>query len=464
MGAVTARCARLLHRTILGSALLLMSLAPALSAAQPALQDIPPHLGYGVHFGPNTSISPGRVNELGMDWVKIYELGQASGFPGKRILLRVDIGWPENWAQFRADFTQRIRAIAGTPVEAVEIHNEPNLRHEWGGRTPNAWQYTQLLRVAYTVVKSVAPRLIVVSGGLAPTVTTPDRSAISDLEFAQEMFANGAGQWFDAFGYHPYGYNLPPETDPFQAQPLVFRRTERIRALMEQYGIQKQIWMTEFGWMRDPGEDGVTCSDNDPSFRGFAWMRVSGEAQADYLVRAFQFAHENWPWAGPMFVWNLNWQQMGWIEPCNHMRWFGLLRSNGEPTLAFRRLAGMRQYPSDYLPRLTLVADPLAGQVSLLCPERMPLGTFSVENLGYPMTLELSIQPVNMGAGAPFIEVEPAQARVGEKVQVFLNPEGLALVPGQYPIYINVRATVNGRPLSQTVQGSVTVWHDEFGC
>lgn len=282
---MTTRRARQFRRLLLGCVLLIAGLAPAMSSAQPAPQDIPPHLGYGVHFGPNTTISPSRVSELGMDWVKIYELGQASAFAGKHILLRVDLAWPDNWPQFRADFTSRVRAIAATSVEAVEIHNEPNLRHEWGGRPPNAWQYTQLLRVTYTIIKSVAPRLIVVSGGLAPTITTPDRSAVSDLEYAEEMFANGAGQWFDAFGYHPYGYNLPPEADPFQAQPLVFRRTERVRALMEQYGIQKQIWLTEFGWMRDPGEDGVTCSDNDPSFRGFAWMRVSGEAQADYLVR-----------------------------------------------------------------------------------------------------------------------------------------------------------------------------------
>ena len=24
-----------------------------------------------------------------------------------------------------------------------------------------------------------------------------------DLDFADEMLGNGAGQWFDAFGYHP---------------------------------------------------------------------------------------------------------------------------------------------------------------------------------------------------------------------------------------------------------------------
>jgi hypothetical protein len=426
--------------------------------------DIVPHLGYGIHFGPNTNVSPALVNELGMDWVKIYELGQAYAFPGKRILYRIDLGWPSDWNQFRTDIAARVRAIAASPVEAIEVHNEPNLRNEWGGQIPNAWQYTQLLRVVYATVKSVAPRLIVVSGGLAPTITTADRGAINDLDYAREMFENGAGQWFDAFGYHPYGYNLPPEADPFGPQPLVFRRTERIRELMERYGIYKQIWLTEFGWLRNPAEDGVGCSDTDPSFTGFAWLRVSAEQQAEYLVRAFQYAHENWPWAGPMFVWNLNFQQMDWLEPCNHMRWFGLLRLNGEPTLAFRRLASMRRYYSDYLPRLEIQSSEMVGEISLLCPRRVQLGTFTIQNIGYPAYVELRVQPVNSGAGPPLVEVQPTRARIGQPINVYVNPEGLQLTPGQYPVYVNVRTTVSGRPVSQSVRGYVTVWHNELGC
>jgi hypothetical protein len=424
--------------------------------------EIPPHLGYGIHFGPNTNVSPDLVNQLGMDWVKVYELGQAYQFPGKHILYRVDLSWPGNWDQFKRDFASRVRGIASAPVEAIEIHNEPNLTNEWGGQTPNAWQYVQLLRVTYTIVKSIAPRLIVVSGGLAPTITTSDRGAISDLDFAREMFENGAGQWFDAFGYHPYGYNMPPEADPSGPQPLVFRRVELIRAMMERYGIYKQIWLTEFGWLRDPAEDGIGCSDSDPAFSGFAWLRVSGSTQADYLIRAFQYAHENWPWAGPMFVWNLNWQQMQGGSPCNHMRWFSLLRANGEPTAAFRRLATMKRYYSDYLPRLELKDVNLVADVSLICPHRTLLGTFTVENTGYPAYVKFSIQPVNSG-DPPFIEVQPVSALVGEMISVYVDPQGIPY-PGQYPIYINIRATVSGRPISKSVQGYINAWHTEAGC
>jgi hypothetical protein len=426
-----------------------------------AAQEETTHIGYGIHYGPNTNVSTDWVMRLGVDWVKVYTLDSAYAFPGKRILYRFDMGYPDNWEQFRQNIAAKTRAIAAAPIEAVEIHNEPNLSIEWGGRQPNAWQYVQMLRVAYTTIKSIKPSLIVVSGGLAPTVTTPDRMAVSDLEYAREMFENGAGRYFDAFGYHPYGYNLPPEADPLGAQPLVFRRTELIRALMEEYGIYKQIWLTEFGWLRDPREDGFQCSTADPAFSGFAWMAVSGAQQADYLVRAFDYAHKNWAWAGPMFVWNMNWQQMDWLEPCNHMRWFGLLRRNGEPTAAYSALQRMRRYPSRYVPRLWLESDPLMADISLFCPERLQLGTFTVHNIGYPSSVELTILPVNNGA--LFIEVDPPRARLGQSVKVYVNALNLKH-PGQYPIYVNIRATIGGRVVSQSVQGYVTAWHREGSC
>lgn len=427
-------------------------------------EEIPPHLGYGVHYGPNTKVPPSYVAQLNFDWVKVYEIGNSGAFPGRRVLYRLDLGWPGNWTQFKADITRRMQVIARAPIDAIEVHNEPNLSIEWGLSRPNAWQYVQLLRVVYTIAKQVKPSLIVVSGGLAPTVTTPNRMAVSDLEFAQEMFENGAGQWFDAFGYHPYGYNLPPEAEPGGPQPLVFRRTEQIRALMEQYGIYKQIWLTEFGWLRDPAEDGRGCSDADPNFSGFAWMRVSGQQQADYLVRAFEYAHRNWPWAGPMFVWNLNWNQMNWLPYCSHMRWFGLLRSDGTPTLAFQRLARMKHYRSNYLPRfeVRLLTERLGTEVSLLCPRRVTLGTFTVENIGYPAHATLDIIPVNSGT-PPFIQVEPTRVRPGEIVTVFADPAGL-LSPGQYAVYINIRTTIGGRPMSQSVQGYLGAWHKEGLC
>ncbi len=432
-----------------------------LGAPQTSRADLtPPHLGYGVHVAPNTAVDHSLVNALGMDWVKIYDPGQAQTYPDKHVLYRMDLRWPTDWPAFRVDVANRVRGLAGLHIDAVEVGNEPNLVNEWG-HNPNAWEYVQMLRVAYTTIKGVNRNMIVVSAGLAPTLTTPDHTAINDLDFADEMLGNGAAQWFDAFGYHPYGYNLPPEADPSKYS-LVFRRVERIRALLEKYGVYKQVWLTEFGWLRDPAEDGVACSDSDPEFSGFAWLRVSGEQQANYLVRAFQYADENWPWAGPMFVWNLNWQQQKWLNMCNHQRWFALLRLNGEPTIAFRKLQAMERHPSDYRPRLELRADALTAEVSLACLHRMPLGKFAIVNTGYPAPVKLTVEPVN-GVAPPFVEVNPTEAQPGDTVTVFINPVGLDL-PGQYPIYINVKAVVDGRPLSQNLQGYVVAVTSDISC
>lgn len=420
----------------------------------------PPHLGYGIHIAPNTHVDPGLVNALGMDWVKIYEPGQAASYPNKHVLYRMDLRWPTDWPAFKAQVASHASGLAGLHIDAVEIGNEPNLVNEWV-HNPNAWEYVQMLRVAYTTIKNVNPNIIVVSAGLAPTLTTPDRTAVNDLAFAEEMLGNGAGKWFDAFGYHPYGYNLPPEADPNKNQ-LVFRRVERIRALMEKYGVYKQVWLTEFGWLRDPAEDGVTCDDNNPEFKGFAWLRVSGEQQANYLVRAFQYADENWPWVGPMFVWNLNWHQQTWLNMCSHQRWFSLLRLNGEQTLAFKKLQAMERHYSDYRPRLELHADALSVQVSLACLRRMPLGKFTIENVGYPLPVALTVEPVN-GAAPPFVEVSPTSARPGDTINVFINPLGLE-IPGQYPVYINVKAQIDGRPISQSIQGYVVADQTAAGC
>jgi hypothetical protein len=412
-----------------------------------------PHLGYGIHVAPNVPPDVDFVNALGMDWVKIYDLGQAGLYPDKHILYRMDLHWPENWPQFKTDVETRAGALAGLHIDAVEVGNEPNLVNEWV-RSPNAWEYVQMLRVAYTAIKAVNPNLIVVSAGLAPTLGTPDHTALNDLDFAKEMLDNGAGQWLDAFGYHPYGYNLPPDADPTQHE-LVFRRTERIHDLLEAHNVHKQIWLTEFGWLRDPAEDGVTCADDNPDFRGFAWLRVSGQQQADYLVGAFQYADQNWPWAGPTFVWNLNWNQMGWLGVCNHQRWFGLLKANGSPAPAIARLSAMPHRYSDYTPQLTLHVDSLAATVPLACLHRIPLGTFSIENTGYPANVTLRIDPLNDGT-PPFVDVQPNTAHPGDPIAVFADPTGIKTA-GVYTIIVNVRGSVNKRNFSQSVQGQLDV-------
>lgn len=436
------------------------SLQPA--AAQGQSSRPAPHLGYGVHVAPNTNVNPALVDQLRMDWVKLYEVGQIGAFPNQRILFRMDLPWPSNWEAFRTSVRQRAAELSALGVEAIEVHNEPNLANEWP-HGPNAWEYTQMLRVAYTQIKAVNPNIIVVSGGLAPTITTADRKAISDLDYAAEMLDNGAAQWFDVFGYHPYGYNQPPEAEP-SYDTLTFRRAELIRKLFEDRGIyDKQIWMTEFGWLRDPAEDGVSCSESDPNFAGFAWLRVSGQTQADYTVRAFDWADRYWPWTGPMFLWNLNWSLFptGMTPLCSHMRWFSILRSDGSTLPVFERVAGMSRRTSDYLPHLTIYAPDMTVETSLSCPGSIMVGEFKVLNTGYPGHFSASVSAASPPDGPP-VEIYPQEVSNGDTVQVFADTQDLS--PGMYIIYVNVTATINDQMVAEMIQGYIVVSEGQGGC
>jgi hypothetical protein len=65
--------------------------------------------------------------------------------------------------------------------------------------------------------------------------------------------------------------------------------------------------------------------------------------QADYLARAFFYADENWPWMGPMFIFNLDFGTVNWYEYCDPVRWYSLLsRENpmSDPTAAIASRAG----------------------------------------------------------------------------------------------------------------------------
>lgn len=420
-----------------------------------------PHLGYGIHVAPHAG-GIGTVDALQMDWVKVYEPYQVGQYSAtKKVLYRMDFGWPDNWDQFKVDVRARTMEVVSQGVTAIEVHNEPNLTLEWS-RGPDAWEYTQMLRVVYTEIKAVAPQIIVVSGGLAPAPDFPGRAA-NDLDFARVMFESGAGAFFDVFGYHPYGFNAPPEQEPSR-DVFNFRRVELIRAIMNQNNLaEKPIWLTEFGWLRNPAEDGVPCSVADPNFREFVWMQLDSQTQSDYIVRAFDFADRNWPWVGPMFLWNLNWSMLPSenMSVCNHMRWFSLLTMKGEPTMAYYRVAAMPRRPARPAPEMSLVADAMTVETGVNCPGVVRVGEFEIQNTGYPGEFTVTIAPARSFLG-PRVEVSPQFAEVGDIVQIFADTSGLTA--GRYIIYINVLADIGGRKVSQNVQGYVIVSDTYSAC
>jgi hypothetical protein len=66
---------------------------------------------------------------------------------------------------------------------------------------------------------------------------------------------------------------------------------EDLRQIMVDNGdSDKQVVVLEFGWTMDE-------RPNSP----YAWHSITEEQQADYFVRAYQYAKENWqPWIGVM--------------------------------------------------------------------------------------------------------------------------------------------------------------------
>jgi hypothetical protein len=240
-------------------------------------------------------------------------------------------------------------------VQAYQIWNEQNRACEnggdcsrdggVGGRVVNADYYVDMLAEAYNAIKANDPYAIVVSGAPTSTETSRPDIAISDTEFARQMYVNTKFRsHVDAIAVHPGGqYNPPDAMWPNNPGPgpgwrssreFYFRRVEDIRAMMVQNGMaDKQIWITEFGW---------ATRNNTPGYE--YGNSTSFETQAEWVVRAFQKGrYEYAPWVGAMFLWNLNfaipWQAQGNV--LHEQASFGVLNGDWSPRPAYTAIQGM---------------------------------------------------------------------------------------------------------------------------
>ncbi len=260
-----------------------------------------------------------------------------------RIIMRVD--YPPSWAApgsgnrppaNASDFGSFVGALAaymkGT-VAAYELWNEPNLSCEWGNSSPDPARYTSLLKAAYPKIKAADPQVVVLSAGLATTGGDGGATALNDCTFIDAMYGAGAKGYFDALGSHPYGFANSPETR--NANNVTdFRRAADQHAVMAAHGDgAKKVWATEFGWIIDPTVYGHPEYQNDWRWQGRWWQRVSPDTQADYLVRAYQYAYRNWPWMGVMCVFNLDFSAVTWYEPPEPMRFYSILHGYDQGSL-----------------------------------------------------------------------------------------------------------------------------------
>jgi hypothetical protein len=245
--------------------------------------------------------------------------GWAGGSPGG-----ADLGAIE---RFYAELARHGR---GTVV-GYEILNEPNLPFEWGG-PPDPAGYTAFLKAAYRGIKSTDPDAIVIGGGPSPN-TGGFGGTIEDTDFLNGMYDAGARGSMDVLGIHNYGGNTPPERDPGDCG-ICFRRAELYRQLMVRRGDgATPIWATEFGWLMDPGWD----------MGQYDWMKVSAEQQAQYVVRSYQYANQNYPWMKGMLLSNLDASTSPYHQGYQDgLPWFAILNADHSPRPAWEAFRDMR--------------------------------------------------------------------------------------------------------------------------
>ena len=281
----------------------------------------------------------GGANDLD----NVADAGRAYGL---KVLVRIQS--PPAWATTdgsgrlaRVDpdeLRRSMEALARRPagrVAAYQVFNEPNLTYEWGEDVDAAAAagYVRLLRAASQGLKAGDPQALVVSAGMANGATAP---SLNDLDYLRAFYAAGARGTFDALDTHPYGGNTPPES--MACGGTCFRRAEVQRQLMVDAGDgATPMWATELGWLHE--------SDYDMG-PYFEWHKVTAQQQADYLVRAFQFAEQYWPWMGPMFVFNHDHSTAMWCggpcyPPTTSVYWFSILNPDRSPRPAYAALAAM---------------------------------------------------------------------------------------------------------------------------
>ena len=360
-------------------------------AEPPATSDDPPlprpHLGYGLNVRLEEHIDP-LFAPLGMEWIKLweeYELAPPAERLPYQVLFAFDLreGMPPDIDAW-ATYVEAVARAGRGRVEAYEIGNEPNVERFWGGRPPDPAEYTQVLQAAYERIKAVDPAAIVVSGGLAPVGRIEGQcngwegnncGAMDEREYTRQMLLSGAGDYLDAFGYHPYGFAYEPETAPQTVENgFAFRGVEIIHDILAQHGLaHKPIWATEFNWLRDWRADGATMPEDCRQTYAdhFGWMEVTEVEQANYITRAYRYADENWPWMGAMFIWNLDWHNYHTWD-CEAAHYFSIRKRDdtvtGAPSLAYHTVMSMEKRVGYFGPQLAITPTALNLEANVYEP------------------------------------------------------------------------------------------------
>lgn len=235
---------------------------------------------------------------------------------GLKPIFELDFGnslYGEPWSVKKPNTRKAFANFAANAVEHFknediiwEIWNEPNISKFWYP-TPNATEYTLLVKETSTAIRKKNPNAVIVG------------PALSEIKYnyLEDCMKNGLLNYIDAITVHPYRPTSPETLE----QDII-----RLKALIEKYNKEKkniQILSGEWGY---------------PS----KTFGLNESIQSKYLTRMFLY---NAYLGIPVSIW-YDWQDDG-VNPDDPEHNFGLTYFNGSPKPAYNSMTRITAYLKD---------------------------------------------------------------------------------------------------------------------
>jgi hypothetical protein len=270
----------------------------------------------------------------GYDWSGFDTIIDQAHRRGVHIIARLDIvpAWarpsgstdrlllPSAYADYRAYVVAFVTRYHKRGVSHIILWNEPNLRFEWGGRTPDPEAYATLISFVAPAVKTAAPNIQILAGGLSPGESLGDNAEVrlGDKEYTERFFAAGGGSAIDGWAVHAYGAQRPPNDLP-KWDVVNLRRVELVHALVATYR-EMPIYITESGW-----NDHSRCQSAVTAAERIRWSRG-----------AYTYAQQT-PWIACLVLW-----QFGLAAPTHtYQDGWVIIAGDGTPRAIFYELKAL---------------------------------------------------------------------------------------------------------------------------
>lgn len=246
-----------------------------------------PEFGIGAILypdGPNIQQALAMASDLELDWIVIpvdwaaYQSNQgqipqfqkldiAMQFAAQQnIAVMVSLSKAPAWAQSPsgpnsaavAQFISTLAQRYPDALRAVELFPGANTLTGWGA-APNAQAYASLLQAVGSQVHLVDPQVLLVAAGLRPLVASAEKGDINDLQFLQDLYAQGASSFMPVISMQYADLAGLPVAFPINQDERVLRHYEAVRQVMTANNHQSGlIWITRLS----PPSGKIDASDS----------------------------------------------------------------------------------------------------------------------------------------------------------------------------------------------------------